>query len=758
MKTFVGFVLLILMVSGILLTQEARTQATANEFEITYIANEGVLITSHETQILIDGLYRDGSPNYVDLPDDEQEKIETASPPYNSIDLVLSTHLHPDHFHAQSVGRHLLHNENAHFIAPAQTVHELSLQFADFAAIEDRVEGIALALFQDTTVTRMGVEIEIMRVQHFYPDATLENVCFLVTIDGKKVLHLDDAYTTLDDFDGFDLQDKDIDLALIPYWLLVNSALEPFIETHFRPKQIIGLHIPAADFISIYPNIPSISAQIVDIHPDALLFTEMLFSTTFSPTMKPFFANFPAESKTGHAPLTVQFTDGSTQYLPVTSWAWDFDTDGTVDSYEQNPSWVYDQPGVYTVSLEVSNDSLSHTKTREEHVRVFDGESAILFDGVISSVSCPATPSLHLTDALTMEAWINPAGWGNFLTFGLGKVIDKNSITIQLLDSYLAYHPHSLLLQLRHSDGTLCYANTPESSLVLDQWQHVAVTYNGEGLVRIYINGIEQDVSFTTPPSGSIEDNSSDDLVIGNGMGNLAFDGMIDEVRIWNVVRTGEEISGTLDCYLTGDEPGLVGYWQMNEGSGEAIEDQSGSGNTGTIFDAAWIQGLHLEPASVDRDEDGVLDTEDNCPDDYNPEQGDADGDALGDICDNCPDDINPEQMDGDGDEIGDVCDSCTDTDGDGYGDPAYSANTCDEDNCPNVYNPDQTEAERGDVDCNGGVDVLDVLAVVNHILASTPLLGGPLDRADCNRDGGVDILDALGIVNVILGIGECAP
>ena len=53
---------------------------------------------------------------------------------------------------------------------------------------------------------------------------------------------------------------------------------------------------------------------------------------------------------------------------------------------------------------------------------------------------------------------------------------------------------------------------------------------------------------------------------------------------------------------------------------------------------------------------------------------------------------------------------------------------------------------------------VLDVLAVVNHILDIDPLIGTSLDRADCNGDVSVDILDALGIINVILGLGDCEP
>ena len=160
-----------------------------------------------------------------------------------------------------------------------------------------------------------------------------------------------------------------------------------------------------------------------------------------------------------------------------------------------------------------------------------------------------------------------------------------------------------------------------------------------------------------------------------------------------------------------------------------------------------------FQESRADRDKDGVDDFEDNCPNDFNPEQEDADIDGVGDACDNCPNDYNPDQGDADSDGTGDACDSCTDTDGDGYGDPGYEANTCEEDNCPDIYNPDQIEVERGDINCDGEIDVVDVLAVLNHILNTVPLIGAPFDRADCNGDEKIDVLDIVGLVNVILGI-----
>ena len=68
-------------------------------------------------------------------------------------------------------------------------------------------------------------------------------------------------------------------------------------------------------------------------------------------------------------------------------------------------------------------------------------------------------------------------------------------------------------------------------------------------------------------------------------------------------------------------------------------------------------------------------------------------------------------------------------------------------------------DGEKGDVDGDGTIDVLDVLAVVNHTLGIV-LMTDPdaLCRADCNDDDTINILDALGIVNVLLGNGECGP
>jgi PKD repeat protein len=83
-------------------------------------------------------------------------------------------------------------------------------------------------------------------------------------------------------------------------------------------------------------------------------------------------ANFSGTPTTGAAPLTVQFTDLSTaENTTITSWQWDFNDDGIIDTTEQNPSWIYTSSGTYTVSLTISNGHISDTETKENYITVF---------------------------------------------------------------------------------------------------------------------------------------------------------------------------------------------------------------------------------------------------------------------------------------------------------------------------------------------------------------------------------------------------
>ena len=53
-------------------------------------------------------------------------------------------------------------------------------------------------------------------------------------------------------------------------------------------------------------------------------------------------------------------------------------------------------------------------------------------------------------------------------------------------------------------------------------------------------------------------------------------------------------------------------------------------------YEVSQAASGNINRISVDRDEDGILNQEDNCPDAHNPDQEDLDGDTIGDACDPC--------------------------------------------------------------------------------------------------------------------------
>jgi PKD repeat protein len=92
-------------------------------------------------------------------------------------------------------------------------------------------------------------------------------------------------------------------------------------------------------------------------------------------------ADFAGAPVTGTVPLTVQFTDNSTD--GPTGWAWNFGDGGT--STLQNPSHAYQNAGTYTVSLTVSNDHGSDSLTRTDYITVNDaGGGAVMHVGAIT--------------------------------------------------------------------------------------------------------------------------------------------------------------------------------------------------------------------------------------------------------------------------------------------------------------------------------------------------------------------------------------
>jgi len=79
-------------------------------------------------------------------------------------------------------------------------------------------------------------------------------------------------------------------------------------------------------------------------------------------------SDFQADVTSGEVPLQVQFTDLSNLSQPITSWEWDFNNDGIIDSYEQTPTWTYNEEGNFSVYLKVSDGHTEDVEVKENYI------------------------------------------------------------------------------------------------------------------------------------------------------------------------------------------------------------------------------------------------------------------------------------------------------------------------------------------------------------------------------------------------------
>ena len=238
--------------------------------EITYVANEGVLISSADGRVLIDGLHREYKPAYAFLPAAEREKIEAARAPFDKIDLVLVSHMHLDHFHPESVGQYLKHNPKAALVSSQQVVGEVEKNFKDFGAIRARVTAATPPLKSRAAMGAAGIDFDVLGLGHGTErHASIQNLGHVVRLGGKKLLHVGDADTSAEIFGQFNLDEEGIDVAFIPYWFLLGSEGQAVVREHIKPKHIIAVHIPPSEA-------EKVAGQLKQAFPEAIAFTNML--------------------------------------------------------------------------------------------------------------------------------------------------------------------------------------------------------------------------------------------------------------------------------------------------------------------------------------------------------------------------------------------------------------------------------------------------------------------------------------------------
>jgi len=256
--------------------------------------------------------------------------------------------------------------------------------------------------------------------------------------------------------------------------------------------------------------------------------------------------------------------------------------------------WKFDECGGTAVHDSTSNiyDGLASSPFTRTPSTIPTWGTALSFDGVDDYVEVPHTAALNAFP-LTVSAWINTTDRS------LGREAG-------VVNKYLSASANGFNLFLREGRIRAWYFKDSENYVwdgghgldggdVADGiWHHVAFTVGTNG-GNLYVDGaLRASTNWTGIPGPPT---TQEPICLGYypGPGELEryFQGLMDEVRIWNAERSPKEIKEHLDRPLSGTEANLVACWNFNERAGTNAFDGTTNEHIGTLENGpAWTNSM----------------------------------------------------------------------------------------------------------------------------------------------------------------------
>ena len=238
------------------------------------------------------------------------------------------------------------------------------------------------------------------------------------------------------------------------------------------------------------------------------------------------------------------------------------------------------------------------------------GQNALHFDGSDDAINCGTDTAFNVGDSsFTLEAWINASSWKTNIYEG--TIINKEDNNTNGGYMLRAGSGGKVGFAIgAGTNGSWTEINTSSSLLSLNTWHHLAATYDGSKL-RLYVDGVIKDSA-----SVSMSVGISTTIPLGIGFHptyGRYWNGAIDEVRIWNTVRTPAQISSKKDAEFCSQISGLRAYYKFDHGSAgnnnstiTSVSDFSGLANHASLSNFAlsgsssnWITGKNLNQDTV---------------------------------------------------------------------------------------------------------------------------------------------------------------
>lgn len=213
------------------------------------------------------------------------------------------------------------------------------------------------------------------------------------------------------------------------------------------------------------------------------------------------------------------------------------------------------------------------------------------FDGTNDHVALPANLTASLTN-FTFEAWVywdGSSDWHRIFDFG------NNTTTYMFLSTNAPSNSNKPRFAITtSSNGGEQFINSSVAA-VIGQWQHYAVVLDDAANTGVlYIDGVQVGSNTAMTLTPATLGNLTNNYLGRSQWADPYFNGKMDDVRIWSIAKTSQQVQCEMDETLVGNEPGLVAYYNFDQGfadggnSGvDALYDLSSNGNDGALTNFA---------------------------------------------------------------------------------------------------------------------------------------------------------------------------
>ena len=223
----------------------AHADTSVAGVRITFLANEGVMLSAGSDKVLIDALYM-AYGTYA-VPDQEtQARLALGKQPFDGVDVILVTHYHGDHFAPEPVARHLRSNAAATLVTSRQVIDSLRAGTSLTGIGADRLLSRTTPRGTRRREAINGITIELLGIPHgSRRHRRVEHLGFIVDVGGRRVLHVGDTDITEETYAPLRLDTTRVDVALIPYWALLDDDSRRVITRYIRPRHVVAIHVEA---------------------------------------------------------------------------------------------------------------------------------------------------------------------------------------------------------------------------------------------------------------------------------------------------------------------------------------------------------------------------------------------------------------------------------------------------------------------------------------------------------------------------------